>query len=278
MMTDRLQNYSNLTQRIIAALIAVPIMIAGIFYSPYTFWILFLAISVLTQYEFYKLIGLNGNLPLSIYGTFCGALLNVLTFWIEKESLPFRYYYLIIPMLTVTFFIKLYRKSDVKPFENLGYTFLGIIYVAVPFALINELVIERDLYKPYLMMGVLIILWVNDSGAYFAGSFMGRRKLFERISPKKTWEGFIGGAVFSLLAAFVFAQFYEQLAVWKWLMVAAIIVITGTLGDLVESLFKRSIAIKDSGSVIPGHGGFLDRFDGLLLSMPFILTFLKIFI
>lgn len=278
MMTDRLQNYSNLTQRIIAALIAVPIMIAGIFYSPYTFWILFLAISVLTQYEFYKLIGLNGNLPLSIYGTFCGALLNVLTFWIEKESLPFRYYYLIIPMLTVTFFIKLYRKSDVKPFENLGYTFLGIIYVAVPFALINELVIERDHYKPYLMMGVLIILWVNDSGAYFAGSFMGRRKLFERISPKKTWEGFIGGAVFSLLAAFVYAQFYEQLAVWKWLMVAAIIVITGTLGDLVESLFKRSIAIKDSGSVIPGHGGFLDRFDGLLLSMPFILTFLKIFI
>jgi phosphatidate cytidylyltransferase len=278
MMTDRLQNYSNLTQRIIAALIAVPIMIAGIFYSPYTFWILFLAISVLTQYEFYKLIGLNGNLPLSIYGTFCGALLNVLTFWIEKESLPFRYYYLIIPMLTVTFFIKLYRKSDVKPFENLGYTFLGIIYVAVPFALINELVFERDHYKPYLMMGVLVILWVNDSGAYFAGSVMGRRKLFERISPKKTWEGFIGGAVFSLLAAFVYAQFYEQLAVWKWLMVAAIIVITGTLGDLVESLFKRSIAIKDSGSVIPGHGGFLDRFDGLLLSMPFILTFLKIFI
>lgn len=277
-MTDRLNNYSNLTQRIIAALIAVPIMILSIFYSPVTFWLLFLAISILTQYEFYKLMGLNGNLPLSIYGTICGATLNILTFLVERELVPFRYYYLIIPMLTITFFIKLYKKKDVKPFENLGYTFLGIIYVAVPFALVNELVISHDHYRPYLMMGVLIILWVNDSGAYFAGSLLGKRKLFERISPKKTWEGFIGGAVTSMLAAYVFAQFYNQLPLEKWLGIAAIIIITGTLGDLVESLFKRSIAIKDSGSIIPGHGGFLDRFDGLLLSMPFIVTFLKIFV
>lgn len=277
-MTDRLSQYSNLTQRIIAALVAVPIIIASIFYSPVTFWLLFLFISILTQYEFYKLIGLNGNLPLSIYGTFCGATLNTLAFLVEREILPFRYYYLIIPLLTVTFFIKLYKKTDSKPFENLGYTFLGIIYVAVPFTLVNELVIEEGHYKPYLMMGVLLILWVNDSGAYFAGSLMGKRKLFERISPKKTWEGLIGGAVFSVLAAFIYGQYYTQLELWKWLGIAVIIVITGTLGDLVESLFKRSIAIKDSGSIIPGHGGFLDRFDGLLLSMPFILTFLKIFV
>lgn len=273
-----LQKYSNLTQRIVAAVIGVPLIIFCIFYSPYTYWILFLAISILTQYEFYKLIGLNGNLPLSIYGTVCGAVLNALTFFIELGYLEFRWYFLIIPLLTITFFIKLYRKGDPRPFESLGYTFLGIIYVAVPFALVNELIVSENGFKSYLLMGFLLVLWVSDSGAYFAGRFFGNRKLFERISPKKTWEGFIGGALASITAAWIYAQYFSQLSAWKWVIIAIIVVITGTLGDLVESLFKRSIDIKDSGSIIPGHGGFLDRFDGLLLSMPFIVTFLKIFV
>jgi phosphatidate cytidylyltransferase len=276
-MKHKLSNYSNLTQRIIAAVIGATIIICGILYSEYTFWLVFLFISIMTQYEFYKLVGLNGNIPLSIYGTICGAFINCLTFFVEKEAWPFRYYYWIIPLMATTFFIKLYKRTDPKPFENLGYTFLGLIYVALPFALVNELVIEAHHYKPMLMIGILIILWINDSGAYFVGSLLGKRKLFERISPKKTWEGFFGGAICSLLAALIFSKYYTPLEPWIWLVIAGIIVVTGTLGDLVESLFKRSIFIKDSGSVIPGHGGFLDRFDGLLLSMPFILTFLKIF-
>jgi phosphatidate cytidylyltransferase len=276
-MKQKLSNYSNLTQRIVAAIIGVTIIVSGILYSEYTFWFVFLFISIMTQYEFYKLVGLNGNLPLSIYGTICGVAINAFTFFIEKEVLPFRYYYWIIPLMATTFFIKLFKRKDPKPFENLGYTFLGLIYVALPFAMVNELAIERHHYKPLLMLGILIILWVNDSGAYFVGTILGRRKLFERISPKKTWEGFFGGAICSLLVALLFAKYYTPLDWWKWLVIAGIIVVTGTLGDLVESLFKRSIAIKDSGSVIPGHGGFLDRFDGLLLSMPFIITFLKIF-
>ncbi|AWW00609.1 phosphatidate cytidylyltransferase [Arcticibacterium luteifluviistationis] len=276
-MNQRLNKYSNLTQRIIAAVIGVSIIITGIFYSAYTFWMVFLFLSIMTQYEFYKLVGLNGNLPLSIYGTICGTVLNALTFFVEKGDWPFKFYYLIVPLLAITFFIKLYKRKDPKPFENLGYTFLGIIYVAVPFALVNEVAMEAHHYKPILVLGVLVILWVNDSGAYFVGTMMGKRKLFERISPKKTWEGLFGGAISSLIAALVFSKYYNALEPWQWMVIAAIIVVTGTLGDLVESLFKRSIAIKDSGSFIPGHGGFLDRFDGLLLSMPFILTFLKIF-
>ncbi len=276
-MKEKLNNYSNLTQRIIAALIGIPVMLAAMFYSEYSFWLLFLIISIFTLYEFYKLVGLNGNFPLTIYGTICGIIINFLVFFIETGEWPFKYYYWLIPMLSITFFIKLYKKNDNKPFENLGYTFLGLIYVAVPFALINEMVFDRHEYKPGLMLGVLICLWVNDSGAYFAGRFLGKRKLFERISPKKTWEGFFGGAISSLIISLVIAQFYKEIDPWKWVMIASIIVVIGTLGDLVESLFKRSIEIKDSGSLIPGHGGFLDRFDGLLLSMPFIVTFLKIF-
>ena len=120
---------------------------------------------------------------------------------------------------------------------------------------------------------------------YFSGKYFGKRKLFERISPKKTWEGFFGGAIIATIVAFYYWKFTqpiqwkyaEQLDLVEWLAIAFIIVVAGTLGDLVESLFKRSIEIKDSGSTIPGHGGFLDRFDGLLLSMPFIITFIKIF-
>lgn len=276
-MKQKINTYSNLTQRIIAALIAVPIIILAIFYNDYTFWALFFIIAGLTQYEFYKLLGLNGNLPLTIYGTLCGLILNCLTFFIEKEFFPFHFYYLIVPLLTFTFFIKLYKKNDTAPFENLGYTFLGIIYVAVPFALINEIIVEPNYYRPFLIFGILVILWCSDSGAYFAGRFLGKRKLFERISPKKTWEGFFGGAITAFAAALLISRYYTEFEPWKWLIIAFIIVTTGTLGDLVESLFKRSIEIKDSGSIIPGHGGFLDRFDGLLLSLPFIVTFLKIF-
>jgi phosphatidate cytidylyltransferase len=276
-MTQKLNQLSNLTQRIIAAVIGVSIIIAAVLYNEWTFWILFLAISVLTQREFYKLLKLDANLPLTFYGTFCGIILNALTFFIEKDLLSFKFYYVIVPLLTTTFFIKLYRKKDSKPFANLGYTFLGIIYVAVPFALINELVLTDRGYEPRLLLGCLFILWASDTGAYFAGRFLGKRKLFERVSPKKTWEGFFGGAILALFVAFILTQYFDCILPWQWYGIAVIISVTGTLGDLVESLFKRSIAIKDSGSIIPGHGGFLDRFDALLLSMPFIVTFLKIF-
>ncbi|WP_337042527.1 phosphatidate cytidylyltransferase [Emticicia sp. 17c] len=276
-MTRKLNQLSNLSQRIIAAVIGVSIILVGVLYNEWTSWVLFLTISVLTQWEFYKLLKLDANSPLAFYGTFCGVVLNVLTFFIEKDLIPFKFYYLVVPLLTATFFIKLYKKKDSKPFANLGYTFLGIIYVAVPFALINELVLTDTGYEPKLILGCLFILWSSDTGAYFAGRFLGKRKLFERVSPKKTWEGFFGGAILSLIVAFILTKYFNCILPWQWYIVAVIIAITGTLGDLVESLFKRSIAIKDSGSLIPGHGGFMDRFDGLLLSMPFIVTFLKIF-
>ncbi len=276
-MTSTLNQFSNLTQRAIAAVVGVAIILGGVLYNEWTFWILFLTISILTQREFYKLLKLDENHPLSFYGVFCGIVLNSLTFFVEKNFLPFKYYYVIVPLLTTTFFIKLYRKKDTKPFANLGYTFLGIIYVAVPFALINEMVLTEIGYAPQLILGCLFILWGNDTGAYFAGRFLGKRKLFERVSPKKTWEGFFGGAITSLIIAFILTKYFNNLLNWQWYGVAVIIFVTGTLGDLVESLFKRSIAIKDSGNMIPGHGGFMDRFDGLLLSMPFIVTFLKIF-
>lgn len=276
-MRSRLNKLSNLKQRVIAAIIGVLIILTGIWYNEWTFALLFCIISGLTQLEFYKLLGLDGNQPLTSYGTVVGCFICVLTFLIEKRIIPFDNYFLICPAASMIFLIKLYKKRDLKPFMNIGFTFLGLIYVAVPFALLNVLALRGGTYHPWLVFGSLLLLWASDIGAYFAGTKFGRRKLFERVSPKKSWEGSLGGAVAAAMVALFLALYVDELRPWEWYCIGGIIVVTGTYGDLVESLFKRSIAIKDSGSSIPGHGGFLDRFDGLLLAAPFIITFLKIF-
>ncbi|MBC7892731.1 MAG: phosphatidate cytidylyltransferase [Sphingobacteriaceae bacterium] len=276
-MKQRLSSYSNLAQRAIAGVVGVALILFAVTVNEWGFIILFTSISVLAQLEFYRLLGLDGNAPLKYYGTFVGGTLNVLTFLIEEHYLHFEDYFLISPLLTLIFFIKLYKKNERKPFTNIAFTFLGIIYVALPFALITVIALPGGHYSYQRVLGCLFLLWASDTGAYFAGTQFGKTKLFARVSPKKSWEGSVGGALAALVVALLLGQYFTDLLPWQWLCIGAIIVVAGTYGDLVESLFKRSMAIKDSANTIPGHGGFLDRFDGLLLSAPFIATFLKIF-
>ncbi len=272
-----INKYSNLVQRAITALVGGVLVLAAIIFSDWTYFLIFAGILAFSQMEFYKLSGLDGMLPLKSFGTILGLLIFALTFMVEKERLPQEYLYLIFPLVSLTFFIKLYKKTDKKPFTGVAYTYLGIFYVAVPFSLLNLAVFSVDsVYHYEILVGCLLILWASDTGAYFAGTRFGKTKLFERVSPKKSWEGFLGGAFSAIVVAFVLSQYFVVLEDWKWLVIAGIIIIAGTYGDLIESLFKRSIEIKDSGSVLPGHGGFMDRFDGLLLSAPFITAFLKI--
>jgi phosphatidate cytidylyltransferase len=276
-MNQKLRSMTNLQQRVIAAVIAVPFLIFCIVYSDWTFYGLFAVIAILAQLEFYKLLGLNGNEPLTYYGTFCGFVLVSVSFFIEKGLIPESNYYVLSPLMALIFFIKLYKAKDDKPFRNIAYTFLGVIYVALPFALLIILAFLTYKYSWQRPLGCLFLLWASDTGAYFAGTKFGKTKLFERVSPKKSWEGSVGGFIASMIVAFILSKYFLDLEPWQWLGCGAIIVVAGTYGDLVESLFKRSIKIKDSASTIPGHGGFLDRFDGLLLSIPFIITFLKLF-
>ncbi|WP_144605404.1 phosphatidate cytidylyltransferase [Algoriphagus algorifonticola] len=273
-----INNYSNLGQRAITALVGAVVVISSIIYSDWTYFLIFAAILGFAQMEFYKLCGLDGMLPLKSFGTFLGLMIFTLTFMIEKERLPQEYLYLIFPIISLTFFIKLYKKTDKKPFTGVAFTYLGIFYVAVPFSLLNLAVFSVDqVYHFEIILGSLLILWASDTGAYFAGTKFGKTKLFERVSPKKSWEGFLGGAFSAIAVAFLVARYFHSIQDWKWLVISGIIIIAGTYGDLIESLFKRSIEIKDSGKGLPGHGGFMDRFDGLLLSAPFITAFLKIF-
>jgi phosphatidate cytidylyltransferase len=273
-----INNYSNLGQRAITALFGALIIVGGCIYSDYTYFLVFAGILGFSQMEFYKLSGLDGMLPLRSFGTFLGLMIFCLTFMVEKEHLSMKYFYLIFPIVSLTFFIKLYRKTDKKPFTGVAYTFLGLFYVAVPFSLLNLAVFSVGAtYNYQIIIGCLLILWASDTGAYFAGTKFGKTKLFERVSPKKSWEGFLGGAFSAIGVAFILTRYFHVIEDWKWLVIAGIIIIAGTYGDLIESLFKRSIEIKDSGKGLPGHGGFMDRFDGLLLSAPFITAFLKIF-
>lgn len=277
------KKYSNLTQRLITGILGSAAIIAGVSYSQWTYFAIFLVICLFTLLEFYNLMGLDGLAPQKAYGTLCGVLIFSLSFFIEGRitidgrPLPTEFYILIFPLISFIYMIKLYKKFERKPFTNIAFTFLGIFYVVVPFVLLNVIVFDGGEYNYQVILGSLLILWASDTGAYFAGTLFGKRKLFERISPKKSWEGFIGGAFLALIFAFGSSRFMHSLSLEQWIIVGLIIIVGGTFGDLIESLLKRSIEIKDSGDSLPGHGGFLDRFDGLLISAPFIAAYLEIF-
>lgn len=277
------KKFSNLGPRVITALLGASALVFSIVFSEWTYFLVFFIICLFTLLEFYKLSGLDGMIPQKTFGTVSGMAIFCLSFFIERGDISWRYYFLIFPMISCVYMIKLYKKTERKPFTNIAYTFLGIFYVAMPIALLNIATFENESYDYQIIFGCLFILWASDSGAYFTGSLFGKRKLFERISPKKSWEGFIGGAILAMIFAYGMPYFFTYIGhqptikSWQWMVIGVIIVVGGTFGDLVESLLKRSIEIKDSGTVLPGHGGFLDRFDGLLISAPFIVAFLEIF-
>jgi phosphatidate cytidylyltransferase len=274
--TPKLTKYNNLTQRIITGLVGSAVVIAAVCIGPWTYFVVFMILCLFSLLEFYKLIGLDGLIPVKAFGTFCGVLIFVLSFFIESKQIDQHFYFLVFPLASFVYMIKLYKKAERKPFTNIAFTFLGLIYVAVPFSLLNAAAFYQGVYNYEIIFGCLFILWASDTGAYFAGTFFGKRKLFERISPKKSWEGFFGGAFLALVFAYGIAQFFHSIGLIHWFIIGLIIIVAGTFGDLIESLFKRSIEIKDSGTALPGHGGFLDRFDGLLISTPFIVAYLEL--
>jgi phosphatidate cytidylyltransferase len=271
------KKFSNLPVRLATALLGAAGIIFGVVYSEWTYLLIFFIICFFSLREFYKLAGLDGMVPQKTFGMICGMTIFFLSFFIERRDLPHQYYFIIFPLVSCVYMIKLYKKFERKPFTNIAFTFLGIFYIAVPLALLHIAAFENGQYNFQIIFGCLFILWATDTGAYFAGSLFGKSKLFERISPKKSWEGVIGGALLAMAMTYGISYFFTSLALWQWISIGVIIIIGGVYGDLVESLLKRSIEIKDSGSSLPGHGGFLDRFDGLFISAPFIVAFLEIF-
>ena len=274
----------NFVTRTLAGAVLVAVIIAATAWSPISFGILFMLISLLATQELMKL--LTGKL------TYLGGVSALLFLAIYAEhAMMFSERMIVIVwvvygMSLLTAMIGQLWNTKTNPVEAWMHIAYSQIYVAVPFALINMIAFFRGQFTPVLVLSMLVFIWVNDSFAYLTGSLFGRHRMFERVSPKKSWEGFIGGNLFALVAAYLMSILDQPLSnllvghdgasleLWQWLVFAQIVVVFGTLGDLVESLLKRTLGVKDSGVAIPGHGGWLDRFDSLIFAAPVVACYL----
>ena len=273
----------NLIARTITGIIFVAAIVAS-FLRPEAMVLLFSIATGLTIWEF---CGLVNDRPGVAVNRFICTVAGVYFFFAmtyfcsdlyggAAKSVVFIPYLVTIIYLLVA---ELYAKQT-DPINNWAYTMLSQMYIALPFSLLNVLAFNATtgglvVFNTLLPLSVFVFLWVNDTGAYCVGSLLGRHKLFPRISPGKSWEGSIGGAVFVLAAAYGASYVDEgMLNEWQWLGLGLVVVVFGTWGDLVESLFKRTLGVKDSGSILPGHGGMLDRFDSSLLAIPAAVVYL----
>ncbi len=268
---------SNIIVRTFTGIFIVGLIISAILISEYFFAGIFLLFAILGLFEFYKICNISSDNAFKFIGIISGIVIYVIISLFALDCIKAEILLLAIPIVFIIFVAGLFKKSENSFFE-IAFTIIGIIYIVIPLALlifIFDPVNDFNSLYPGFLLALFCILWVNDTFAYLVGILIGKNKLFERISPKKTWEGTIGGAVFSIIAAYIISIFYPELNLMEWIFFAIIVVTTGNLGDLVESLLKRNYGQKDSGNILPGHGGILDRFDSLFFAGPFILVFLK---
>jgi len=268
---------NDLVQRTVTGCIYVALLIAGTAIHPVVFAVIFAAMLFFTQLEFYQLVENAGSSPRKHVGLTLGLLLFGTCFGMVHGFIPQNAFLIFIPVLTILFLFETFRDNS-KEIQNSSVTLTGFVYVAVPFSLLNFIVYpdypETPEFFPWILMGVFFIVWVYDSMAYLVGSMFGKHKINEKISPNKTWEGFTAGAIFALVMGVLNAVIFQEPDIVNWLIIAAIVVAFGTLGDLFESKIKRKLNVKDSGSVLPGHGGLLDRLDSLLFVIPVIYVWL----
>ncbi len=294
------------TRALSAAVFGI-VMMVGLFWNELSFKILFSLIMAGCAWEFLNLTLEKGILRRVLGFSFC-LIFYVTTINIDPEisgipgwNLSFfpSFIVIIVPLLLlfsifpILSLMELFQKSE-RPFQNIAMALCSIFYIAFPFALLQSIsyfniknnwtiypplsALQQDNFiagfSPHIVAGMLFLTWANDSFAYIIGSRIGKTPLFPRISPKKTWEGTIGGGLMCMVTAGVISLFFKELNIINWVVIGGIVAVFGTLGDLVESMLKRSVGVKDSGSLMPGHGGFLDRFDAFMFTIPFVYVYL----
>lgn len=261
--------------RAITAFFFTIVMLGSIFLGGYTFTLFYLVLSLVGLLEFFKLIKTAGIRPHRNIAVIAAALIFLMTAGYHFLQFETKYLLLLVPLIFSVFISELYKKDKI-PFANISYTFVSFVYVTIPFCFYYSLGFIGDTlnYNFHLPLAFLLMLWASDTGAYLFGMKFGKTRLFERHSPKKSWEGFAGGMFTSVLVSYLISLQFTEMSYLVWGGMAVLIVCFGTLGDLVESMLKRSLNVKDSGTFLPGHGGILDRFDGLLISAPVVYTYL----
>jgi phosphatidate cytidylyltransferase len=267
---------SNFVQRTLTGTLFVAAVAGCTLLNQLSFFTLLFAVNFLCLLEFYELVLPDKSWIEKYLGIIAGSIIYLMFALVFSANLPIAWYYHIIPVFLLMFIIKLYEHTH-NEFSTLAFQVLGLVYITMPWVMLTKIgYINSFEYSAGLPMGFFILLWTSDTGAYLAGRSFGKHKLFERISPKKTWEGSIGGLILVSIVAYTLSRFelFDAVDTIDWLIIGALIVVFGTYGDLVESLLKRNLNIKDSGTILPGHGGVLDRFDGLFLAVPAVFFYL----
>jgi phosphatidate cytidylyltransferase len=270
---------NNLTIRTLTGTVYVAVVIGSIIGGQFIFAALFSVILIFALAEFYRLSIKGGIKPQVISGITIALISYIVLFLTSHHYIGNNFIIILIPLFIIVPVIEILRISQ-SPVQNIAFTIFGILYITLPLSVINSILIpfnnQPELYKPELLIGLMVIIWANDSGAYIFGRLFGKHKLIERISPNKTWEGAIGGAIFGILISIFFFYFFKYFSITQVILISFFTIVAGTFGDLAESMIKRNFNVKDSGKVLPGHGGLLDRFDSLLFAAPvyFVIIYL----
>lgn len=281
-------NLKTFITRTITAAVFVAVLLGCIMYSFVSFASLFFIVSIWGLFEFYQLAEKLEAKPYKWVGLLSATLLFGSAIATNTHALVSKNYLFLAGICaTFLFFIAaLFDSKSGKPILNLVYTLSGLIYVVVPFMLLvytscinTTTPYDKLITAPYnfhFVLGPVLLIWASDASAYIVGSLIGKNKLYERISPGKTWEGSIGATLLTVGCSFIIAGWYPEIATIHWIMISIIVCVFGTMGDLVESMLKRQAGVKDSGKIMPGHGGILDRFDSLLFVSPFLYVYLSL--
>ena len=277
----------NFLRRTLTAVFIVIFVLGGFWLHPLSFFITGLILLGGAQYEYYFLIRSTGARPQVITGLATGLTAYILSTLIAAGYMVDAWFLLLIPMMTIIMVIELYRRQE-RPFDSLAHTFFPVLYVAIPFSMFPFSAFSQSglkallphgniIFSPGIIVGFFLLLWANDTGAYLIGVTFGKHKLMKRISPKKSWEGFLGGIVIAAGVAWILSGWLGVVEKIDWIVIALIVSVAGTHGDLIESMFKRSLGVKDSGNIMPGHGGFLDRFDSAVIAFPLVFLYIALF-
>lgn len=274
-------------QRAISAFFFVIIVVGGIFGGYLPFLALFGVVTAGSAWELMKL-SFGPQTDHLAFRKSAGTVLATLPFFItgvhflypglgilSTQHHPWLLTVLVLLPFYALWMVELLLASE-RPFTNIGHFLLGLVYVGIPLALLVDIAMPNDQYAPLRVFGILVLNWMNDTFAYLTGSMIGKTPFFPRISPKKTWEGTLGGIVCTVLIAWGVSHYLTVYTPVQWVAIAACVAVFGTIGDLIESMLKRSVGVKDSGNIMPGHGGFLDRFDSFVFLLPFVWLVLRI--
>ena len=268
-------NKKNLKNRILTGLLGGSLLVFSSLHE-WSYFSVFIIIIFLSSSEFFKILGNNNFRPNNILGIFLSVLIFLTVYLYSSKNIIWGIHFLLVPILPIVCLSALYSSKNKQTISNVSVTFFGILYISIPISLLNFIVFDNGEYQSTYLLATLLFLWTSESSAYIGGTLFGKTKLFESVSPMKTWEGVFFGLISNLILAYFLHDFFGFFSYYFWAIFSVVVLVSGIFGDLFESLLKRNFNIKDSGNKLPGHGGFLDRFDSFFFVIPYVYFFLKI--